>query len=103
MYPCYKKSNNEAGFYDIVSNTFFTNANTSGTPGLLTCGPLVKSLPSTYISLDYLQSNGTQYFNTGVAYASTLKVYDTVTFLNVPTGTSSYAISGVDSGGYWGA
>ena len=103
MYPCYKKSNNEAGFYDIVSNTFFTNANTSGTPGLLTCGPLVKPLPSTYISLDYLQSNGTQYFNTGVAYVSTLKVYDTVTFLNVPTGTSSYAISGVDSGGYWGA
>lgn len=31
LYPCYRKSDNVAGMYDMVTNTFFTNAGSSGT------------------------------------------------------------------------
>lgn len=35
--PCYRKSDNEIGMYDLVSNTFFTNAGT----GTFNTGPVV--------------------------------------------------------------
>lgn len=30
LYPCYRKSDNKPGLFDIVTNTFFTNANPEG-------------------------------------------------------------------------
>ena len=30
LWPCYRKSDNKPGFYDIIGDTFFTNAATSG-------------------------------------------------------------------------
>lgn len=37
LYPCYRKSDNKPGLFDIVTNTFFTNAGT----GEFTFGPNV--------------------------------------------------------------
>lgn len=31
LIPCYKVSNNEAGFYDLISNSFYSNAASGGT------------------------------------------------------------------------
>ena len=40
--PCYRKSDNEIGMYDLVSNTFFTNAGT----GTFTAGTEIVPTPS---------------------------------------------------------
>ena len=45
--PCYRKSDNEIGMYDLVSNTFFTNAGT----GTFTAGAEIVPTPSKPISI----------------------------------------------------
>ena len=39
LYPCYRKSDNKPGMYDIVMGQFLTNANPSGTD--FTVGPII--------------------------------------------------------------
>lgn len=53
---CKRNSDNAYGLYDFVTNTFKGNANTSGT---LTGGAEI-------VEVDYLQSSGTQYIDTGL-------------------------------------
>lgn len=50
--PCYRKSDNEIGMYDLVSNTFFTNAGT----GTFTAGAEIVPTPSKPIPI--LCNNG---------------------------------------------
>lgn len=57
--PCYRKSDGVIGFYDTITNTFFTNAGT----GTFTKGASV-DLPSEYQKLGYIQTTGTQYIDT---------------------------------------
>lgn len=57
--PCYRKSDGVIGFYDTITNTFFTNAGT----GTFTKGAVV-DLPSEYQKLQYIQTTGTQYIDT---------------------------------------
>ena len=45
--PCYRKSDNEIGMYDLVSNTFFTNAG----KGTFTAGAEIVPTPSKPISI----------------------------------------------------
>ena len=45
--PCYRKSDNEIGMYDLVSNTFYTNAGT----GTFTAGAEIVPTPSKPISI----------------------------------------------------
>ena len=78
MIPCYRKSDNVIGMYDIVNNTFYTNAGT----GTFNKGNNVyhnqkevdfvyKSiLPSEYQQVEYIQSNGNQYLNLGFMASS---------------------------------
>lgn len=57
--PARRNSDDVLGMYDIVTNTFFTNRGTgtfSGPP-VLPCG---------YTRLEYIESSGTQYIDTGV-------------------------------------
>lgn len=61
LVPCYRKSDNVAGFYDKANDVFYTNAGS----GTFTCGVnLYNSLPGAYEKVDYIQSSGTQYINT---------------------------------------
>lgn len=82
--PAKRNSDNVLGMYDTVSGTFFTNQGT----GTFTAGPEVVPTPDTpiditsnngvlkvrhqsglplgYTLLDYVESTGTQYINTGV-------------------------------------
>ena len=71
LVPCYRKSDNVAGLYDIVNNIFYTNIGT----GTFTTGEeisnfetiiLEHSLPEQYQELDYIESSGIQYIDTEV-------------------------------------
>lgn len=64
--PCYRKSDNKTGMYDLVSNTFLANAGSSE----FICGPLIKSIPNTYLPLEYIESTGTQEIRNNIAIAA---------------------------------
>ena len=61
LVPCYRKSDNVIGLYDLVNDTFYTNAGT----GTFLKGSNVK-LPIEYQEVEYIESTGTQYIDTGV-------------------------------------
>ena len=62
--PCYRKSDNKPGVYDIVNGMFYTNARTTGE--FLLGNINVLKLPKEYQEVEYLESTGTQYIDTGV-------------------------------------
>ena len=59
MTPCIRKSDNEPGMYDLVNNKFYKNIGTGQFN--------YKEIPGEtgYTKLDYIESTGTQYINTG--------------------------------------
>lgn len=61
MIPARKRSNGHIGMYDLVRRQFFENAG----EGQFTFGKL-PVLPDGYTQLEYLESTGTQYIDTGV-------------------------------------
>ena len=58
--PALRESDKEPGLYDLVNNVFYTNAGTGEFKYIL------KGIPSDYIRLEYVQSDGTQYIDTGI-------------------------------------
>ena len=88
--PCYRKSDNEPGMYDLVSRTFFTNAGT----GEFTVGPDVidsisplmvawrrammsqkqPRLPIEYQEVPFIIGQGSQYIDTGYVLNSECRV-----------------------------
>lgn len=82
--PCYKKINNEIGLYDLVSNTFFTNA---GTGEFLKGNSVQEKLPNIYQRVEYIESTGTQYIDTGIIPISSTRI--DINFAYV--GTTGYA------------
>lgn len=62
--PCYRKADNKPGLFDLVHQVFYTNAsNVAGSEFI--CGN-AKKLPDAYQRVEYLESTGTQYIDTGV-------------------------------------
>ena len=79
LIPCYRKVDGEIGVYDIITNNFYSNANSVGyfTKGNAVVGYDVQKLkvniltdnvrlPAEYEEVEYLQSSGTQYIDTGI-------------------------------------
>ena len=67
--PCYRKSDNEAGLYDLVNDVFYTNQGS----GSFTCGvPIIYD--SRYQQVEYIESSGTQYINSHYACNGNTKV-----------------------------
>lgn len=58
--PCINEEN-EIGLYDFVNSKFYGNAGT----GVFIPGPSRVALPSGYTQLEYIESTGTQYVDTG--------------------------------------
>lgn len=60
--PC-RNPSGDVGLYDTINDTFYNNSGT----GMFVEGPIVGSirLPSGYRRLDYIESTGTQYIDTG--------------------------------------
>ena len=59
--PCISP-NGEAGLYDLVNDQFYGNSGT----GTFLPGPAQVELPDGYTQLEYIESTGTQYINTGI-------------------------------------
>jgi hypothetical protein len=57
--PCLSPSR-EVGLYDLVTNQFYGNSGT---------GEFLFGLPSGYQEVNYIESTGTQYIDTGVSYS----------------------------------
>ena len=66
MIPC-KNPSNVAGLYDTVNGVFYTNAGT----GTFNVGSV---LPTGYTQVEYLESTGTQYIDTGFKPTGNTKV-----------------------------
>ena len=92
MVPCYRKSDNVVGMYDLVEKKFYTNAGTGtflignvveGTARDLNINPIITvknpnpdttRLPSEYQEVEYIESTGTQHINTGYVVTKNTKV-----------------------------
>lgn len=59
--PCYKNSTGVVGLYDMANKKFYANAGT----GSFAVGDVLTAPPDGYTQLSYIQSDGTQYINTG--------------------------------------
>lgn len=59
--PCYRKSNGEIGLYDKIYCKFYSNLGT----GTFLKGKDITILPAEYLEVDYIESTGTQYIDTG--------------------------------------
>lgn len=66
--PCYRKSDNKPGMFDIVNQQFYTNQGT----GEFIVGPDVMNLPDEYQQVEYLESTGNEYINTNLRATSTI-------------------------------
>ena len=65
--PCYRKTDDVGGLYDLVTREFYSNAADNenfivGNP--INISPLQR-LPNDYQEIEYLESDGTQYIDTG--------------------------------------
>jgi len=69
LIPARRNSDGAVGMYDTVTDTFFTNAGT----GTFIASP-VAELPRGYTRLEYIESTGTQYINTGIQTSDNLKI-----------------------------
>lgn len=68
--PCINASG-AVGLYDLVGRQFYGNAGT----GMFSAGPRDElTLPDGYTELEYIQSSGTQYVNTGVKPGNTTRL-----------------------------
>lgn len=82
--PCYRESDNEIGLYDAVNGVFYTNAGT----GTFVKGEEVEQphqyLPVEYQEVEYLESHGTEYIDSGVTldYSKSYSLKMTALFPN---------------------
>lgn len=81
--PCYRKSDEEIGLYELVEGKFYTNDGT----GVFQPGPEVgpqpsSDIPDIYQKVEYIESNGEEYINTNYLHKTNTKYAMTIT----PTG-----------------
>lgn len=93
MIPARKRSNGHIGMYDLVRRQFFENAG----EGQFTVGKL-PILPETYTQLDYIESTGTQYLNTGVANNQAASYDITVQATQAPETGRAFLVFGSRNG-----
>lgn len=68
--PCYRKIDRKPGLYDLANGVFYTNDGT----GEFNVGPVVITLPDEYQRVEYIESNGTQYIDTGIVPTDNTKM-----------------------------
>ena len=76
--PCYRKSDGEPGLFDLVELEFYTNAGT----GVFEVGSDNKER---YQRVQYIQSDGDQYIDTGVIGQSGLEVFADMELIEAPS------------------
>lgn len=89
--PCMRKSDGKLGLYDLVNNKFYENSGT-GTFGYKMQNE--NPYERLYTKLDYIQSTGTQYIDTGVKFNSNTDKFELNYQANDATGNYFIAGSG---------
>ena len=90
MTPCIRKSDNVAGMYDAVNRVFYTNAGT----GEFVAGDdyyLTDDDRNYYQRVEYIQSTGKQYIDTGVSLSSGTRMVADIVFKDGTANTYSGA------------
>lgn len=77
-----KSSSGVVGLYDVVNGVFYTNAGT----GEFVAGPVPVQLPDGYTQLEYIESSGTQYIDTGFKPNQDTRVVAEFEFTSEQTG-----------------
>lgn len=67
--PC-KDKGGQVGLYDLANSEFYGNRGS----GSFVAGPEVPKLPAGYTRLEYIESTGTQYIDTGIKVSSETKM-----------------------------
>lgn len=100
--PCYRKSDNEIGLYDLVNGVFYTNQGT-GTflkSSYVEIQPMIvlhngnyiaPRLPTEYEEVEYIESTGTQYIDTGIVGSIKNKIELDVQYTDI----SAFQINGL--------
>ena len=97
--PCYRKSDNVAGVYDKISGNFYTNSGT----GSLYVGESIdlyedkpSAIPDSYQQVEYIQSSGTQYIDTGYLLdATTIPTFKVVIDQIITKTNAVWSVSGI--------
>ena len=96
LVPCYRISDTVAGLYDLVSGVFYTNNGT----GEFVVGNATYPIPDAYQQIEYIQTTGTQYINTGIT-TEAIWEYD-IQYTKSKLATRQLMGHGGTSGEYWG-
>jgi len=97
--PCYRKSDNVAGLFDMIEYKFYTN---QGTGADFTLGPDVGTLPSRFQQVEYIQSSGTQYIDTAWELDTVARFGSSEMEIKATHTGSNITLTGVcDDGTYW--
>lgn len=79
--PC-KNPSGEVGLYDTVTEQFYGNA---GTGQFIPGSPINQRLPASYLQLEYIESTGTQYIDTGVSPNQDTRITMTAMLTEAPS------------------
>lgn len=82
------------GLYDLVDGKFYGNAGT----GVFLAGPPRATLPEGYTQLEYIQSSGAQYVDTGVRQNQNSRVVVDFQLVSAPAGSYAWIFEGRDTG-----
>ena len=94
MIPVIRNSDNAVGMYDRVSNSFKGNANTSGPA--FTYGTKLE-LPNTYSEVEFLQSDGTAYIDSGIVANTTQSIIGRFSTGNNTTSSGQIILGAMNS------
>lgn len=92
--PAQRLSDNAIGMYDKITNTFFENKGT----GVFKAGNEIVNIPKEYERLEYLQTDGNQYIDTGWQPAS--KVLAVEFKVNCVSSMATASICGSESSSF---
>ena len=101
--PCYRKNDDVIGLYDTVTSQFFTNEGTGSFEkgSDINAGTRPSTLPGGYYQLEYIESTGLEYIdtgiipnqNTGIEVTFSSSSFDESDLFIFGAGTESYARS----------
>lgn len=98
--PC-KNANGVIGLYEAISGTFIEKSGTgvakNGKPYIG-----IDTIPSTYTRLDFLQSTGTQYIDSGIIANFANNKIEQTAVVQYTTSTSNRELMGTNGYGFWG-
>lgn len=98
--PC-KNANGVIGLYEAISGTFVEK---SGTGVAKNGKPYIgfNTIPSTYTRLEFLQSTGTQYIDSGIIANFANNKIEQTAIVQYTTSTSNRELMGTNGYGFWG-